>query len=80
MPPTGGAGRDAPRTFVGDFGLWAGPVRRLCFFFFNSLFFFFFIFVSSLCYFSFLFFCSNLNIVQISNFVKISKILNFVQI
>jgi hypothetical protein len=39
-----------------DFGLCAGPVWRLCFFFFPSLFFFFFIFVSSLFYFSFLFF------------------------
>jgi hypothetical protein len=55
MPPAGSAGRDTPRTFVGDFELWAGPVRWLCFFFFSFSFLFFF-FVSSLFYFSFLFF------------------------
>jgi hypothetical protein len=34
MPPAGGADRGAPRTPVKDFVPWAGPVRRLCFFFF----------------------------------------------
>jgi hypothetical protein len=75
MPPSRGADRGAPRTPVRYFGLWAGPVWRMCFSFFPSLFFFFFLFVSSL--FTLVFFCSNMKIVQISILFKFEKKIRF---
>jgi hypothetical protein len=72
MLPAGGADRGAPRTPVKDFLPWAGPVRRLCFFFLLFSFSFHFLF---LLYFTLVFaffkfencsdfeFCSNLKIV-----------------